>query len=44
MSKFLLAIAVAVATFALAPARAATTITLATFPDLDRAARAALPR
>jgi len=50
MSKLLLAIALAVATLAPALAasaaeiRPATTITLATFPDLDRAAKAALPR
>jgi multiple sugar transport system substrate-binding protein len=44
MSKPFLAIVFAVATLALGPARAATTITLATFPDLDRAAKAALPR
>ena len=34
----------AAACLSIASARAATTITLATFPDLDRAARAALPR
>ena len=50
MSKFLLASAFAVATLAPAlaasavAARPVTTITLATFPDLDRAAKAALPR
>jgi multiple sugar transport system substrate-binding protein len=50
MSKLLLAIAFAVSVLGPMPSaladspRPATTITLATFPDLDRAARAALPR
>ncbi len=44
MSKRLQAIAFALAVLGAAPALPATTITLATFPDLDRAARAALPR
>ena len=44
MSSFLRAFALAAAVWGAACADAATTITLATFPDLDRAARAALPR
>jgi len=44
MSKFLLAIVFALAALAQGPAGAVTTLTLATFPDLDRAAKAALPR
>ncbi|HEY9028339.1 MAG TPA: extracellular solute-binding protein [Burkholderiaceae bacterium] len=46
MSKPLLAIALAASVLGAASSAAAavTTITLATFPDLDRAARAALPR
>ncbi len=48
-SPLVIALAAAVLVFAAVPPRAAdasppTTITVATFPDLDRAARAALPR
>ena len=44
MSSILRALALVAAALAVAGASAATTITLATFPDLDRAAKAALPR
>ena len=45
MSKFLRALALAAAALGPVPAHAeAVTITVATFPDLDRAAKAALPR
>jgi multiple sugar transport system substrate-binding protein len=44
MSSILRALALVAAALTAAGASAATTITLATFPDLDRAARAALPR
>jgi multiple sugar transport system substrate-binding protein len=44
MSSILRAAALVASAWVCAGAAAATTITLATFPDLDRAARAALPR
>ncbi len=44
MSSILRAFALAAAALGAAGAGAATTITLATFPDLDRAAKAVLPR
>ena len=44
MSSFFRALVLAAAGFAAAHAAATTTITVATFPDLDRAAKAALPR
>jgi multiple sugar transport system substrate-binding protein len=44
MSSILRALAFVAAALAAASASAATTITVATFPDLDRAAKAALPR
>ena len=44
MSSILRALALVAAALTATGAGAATTITLATFPDLDRAARAALPR
>jgi multiple sugar transport system substrate-binding protein len=44
MSSIFRALVLVAAAWAAAPAQAVTTITLATFPDLDRAAKAALPR
>ena len=44
MSSTLRALALVAAAWAASAVHAATTITLATFPDLDRAAKAALPR
>ena len=44
MSSILRALALVAAALAAGHAAAATTITVATFPDLDRAAKAALPR